>query len=194
MSTLILAKDAQINLTKAVSALTKYTVGLSWDKDSDLDAVAILLDADGKMAHPVQDSMAYYGNCTKNDFKNPENPVAGLIHSGDARDGSAAGDDETITIDTTKVKADRILICVTSYSNDAPVTFGAAANPVAKLYDDKGNALVEVKLNENAAFSTALEFVELTKVNGDWIIKNVTNPVGNSKNGLEDLLAKYSKK
>lgn len=194
MSALILNKDAELNLTKSMASLTTYKFGLSWDKDSDLDAVAILLGADGKMAHPVQDSMAYYGNCTKNDFKNPENPVAGLIHSGDARDGSAAGDDETITIDTTKVKADRILICVTSYSNNAPVTFGAAANPVAKLYDDKGNALVEVKLNENAAFSTALEFVELTKVNGDWIIKNVTNPVGNSKNGLEDLLAKYSKK
>lgn len=193
MSTLVLSKNSTLNLTKSLATLTTYRFGLSWDESADLDAVALLLGADGKLAHPIQDSMSYYGNCTGNKFKNPENPVAGLVHSGDARDGSAAGDDETITIDTTKVNADRILICVTSYSDNAPVTFGAAAAPVAKLYDDKGNVLVEIKLNENAAFSTAIEFVELTRANGEWTVKNITDPVGNDKNGLNDLIAKYSK-
>ena len=194
MSSLVLNKNSSINLSKAIKALTVYRVGLSWDESADLDAVALLLGANGKLAHPIQDSMAYYGNATANKHKNPENPVAGLTHSGDARDGSAAGDDETITIDTTKVTADRILIAVTSYSDNEPVRFSAAANPVAKLYDDKGEVLVEVKLDQNAAFSTSVEFVELSKdASGDWSVKNLTEVVGASKNGLEDLIAKYSK-
>lgn len=194
MSTLVLSKNASINLSKAIKSMTTYRFGLSWDESADLDAVALLLGAGGKLAHPIQDSMAYYGNATGNKHGNPANPIAGLVHSGDARDGSAAGDDETITIDTTKLTADRILICVTSYSDNEPVRFSAAANPVAKLYDDKGEVLVEVKLDQNAAFSTSVEFVELSKdASGDWSVKNLTEVVGANKNGLEDLIAKYSK-
>ncbi|MFW3388486.1 UNVERIFIED_CONTAM: TerD family protein, partial [Kocuria sp. CPCC 205274] len=171
---IILAKGGEINLTKAAAALSKYKFGLSWDKDADLDAVAILLGENGKILPPDDGHISYYGNCTKNKFNNPENPVAGLVHSGDARDGSAAGDDETITIDTTKLseKVKTILLAVTSYSDGDAVPFAAAAAPVAKLYNDKDQALFEVKLDENAAFSTCVEFIKLNRTADGWVVTN----------------------
>lgn len=190
-----LSKGAGINITKALPGLTKFAIGLSWDADTDLDASALALNAAGKILNPDEQNVSYYRNATKNPYGEPENPVPGISHSGDAQDGSAAGDDETITIDTSKLRADveRILIAITTFSDGEPVIFGNAANPVAKLYDASGKVLLEVKLDENAAFSTALEFVELVKENGNWIFKNLTNPVGNnSAAGLADVLAAHS--
>lgn len=192
---ILLQKDSTINLTKAAAALTQYKFGLSWDESADLDAVAIMLGQDGKILPPDDGHICYYGNCTGNKFGNKENPVAGLTHSGDARDGAAEGDDESITIDTSKVsdKTASILIAVTSYSGKEPVPFAASANPVAKLYDQNGNVLFEVKLDQQAAFSTCVEFIRLDKKDGEWSVTNLTNPIGESKpNGLEDLLNKYN--
>lgn len=192
---IILAKGGNINLTKAAAALTEFRFGLSWDEKADLDAVAILVGENGKILPPDEGHISYYGNCTGNKYGNTENPVAGLTHSGDARDGSAAGDDETITIDTTKIteKAKSILIAVTSYSQKDPVPFAAAAKPVAKLYNEKGEVLFEVKLDENAAFSTCVEFVRIDRTAEGWVVTNLTNAIGASKpNGLEDLLAAHS--
>lgn len=193
---IILAKGSDINLTKAAAALTKYRFGLSWDESADLDAVAVLLGENGKILPPDEGHISYYGNCTANKYNNPENPVKGLVHSGDARDGSAAGDDETITIDTTLIASNvkTILIAVTSYSAKDPVPFAAAANPTAKLYNEKGEVLFEVKLDTNAAFSTCVEFVKLTRNEaGEWVVTNLTNAIGASAaNGLQDLLAAYN--
>lgn len=189
---IVLSKNSSINLSKAVASLTTYRFGLSWDESADLDAVALVIDANGKLFPPHENNLCYYGNAPGNKNGIAANPVAGLSHSGDARDGAADGDDETITIDTTKLVGDRVVIAVTSYSESGPVPFAAAANPVAKLYDDKGGVLMEVKLDENAAFSTAVAFVELSKTDGEWSIKNLTNTLGSSENGLVDVLAAYS--
>lgn len=190
-----LAKNNSINITKALPGLTKFAVGLSWDANSDLDASALALGANGKILNPDDQNVAYYRNATNNPYGEPQNPVPGVTHSGDARDGSAAGDDETITIDTSLLRADveRVLIAITTFSEGEPEVFGNAANPVAKLYDASGKVLVEVKLNEDAAFSTAMEFVELAKENGNWIFRNLTNPVGvGSAAGLADVLTAHS--
>lgn len=190
-----LTKNSAINLTKALPGVKKFAIGLSWDANTDLDASALALNAAGKILNPDEQNVSYYRNATANPYGETENPVPGISHSGDARDGSAAGDDETITIDTSALRPDieRILIAITTFSEGEPVIFGNAAKPVAKLYDTNGKVLVEVKLDENAAFSTALEFVELAKENGDWVIKNLTNPVGNnSPAGLADVVAAHS--
>lgn len=190
-----LAKNNSINLTKALPGVTKFAIGLSWDAESDLDASALALNAAGKILNPDEQNVSYYRNATNNPYGETENPVPGIKHSGDARDGSAAGDDETITVDTSALRSDieRILIAITTFSEGEAHVFGNAANPVAKLYDAAGKVLVEVKLNEDAAFSTAMEFVELVKENGNWIFRNLTNPVGNcSPAGLADILAVHS--
>lgn len=74
---------------------------MGWDaaqpgKEFDLDAMALMLKADGKVLS--DNNMVFYGNL--------EDPSKSVKHSGDNRTGAGDGDDETITIDTTKVPAE----------------------------------------------------------------------------------------
>ena len=172
-----LSKNKTINLTKSAPSIKEFVVGLAWDAEADLDASAVVLDENNNRI-----GLVYYADLNG----------SGITHSGDARDGEAEGDDETITInlDQLPAKAQKVLITITSYSDNDPVTFGAAQNPVAALKAN-GNTLVEAKLDETAAFGTAVEFVELYKDGGDWQYKNVSETVGSSKNGLEDVVNKY---
>lgn len=189
-----LAKNGTINLTKALPTISKYTVGLAWDANTDLDASALKLTLSGKVKSPDEDNVAYYRNATGNPYGERENPVKGIVHFGDALNGAAVGDDETISIDGGALDdGDVVLIAITTFSDSDPVVFGLAANPVAKLYDASGKVLVEVKLDSDAAFSTAFEFVEFRKENGQITFKNLTNPVGTgSAAGLADILAAHS--
>lgn len=172
-----LTKNKTINLTKSAPTIKEFTVGLAWDAEADLDASAVVLDSEGNRS-----GLVYYADLQG----------VGITHSGDARDGEAEGDDESITINLDKLpeNAQRIIVTITSYSENDPVTFGAAQNPVATLKAN-GNTLVEAKLDETAAFGTAVEFVELYKEGSDWQYKNISETVGFSSNGLEDIVNKY---
>lgn len=176
-----LAKGQTINLTKATGGLTRFVINLSWDKGTDLDVSAIPLTADGsKMVMPI----IFYGNLKAD----------GITHSGDLRDGG----EEEITIDTADLKHDKIMLVITSHSQKAdnspgePALFGVAARAVATLKDDKGNALVTCKLDQDATLSTAVEFVLLErKADGDWTFTSVVNPLGKSAFGLQEIVNKY---
>ncbi|AUR86277.1 TerD domain protein [Vibrio phage 1.084.O._10N.261.49.F5] len=170
-----LSKQKTINLTKSAPSMKEFKIGLSWDADTDLDASMIVLGEDGS-----RKDIVFYGNLEGK----------GIKHSGDARDGEAAGDDESITVNLSEVEGSRLIVAITSYSEGSPVTFGAAQNPVAKLYGN-GNVLVEAKLDESAAFGTSVEFVEFYKEGSEWQYKNVSETVGMSANGLEDIVAKF---
>lgn len=93
-----LQKGGRVDLSKESTA-SVFRIGLGWDaaqpgKEFDLDAMALMLKADGKVLS--DNNMVFYGNL--------EDPSKSVKHSGDNRTG--AGDDETITIDTTKVPAE----------------------------------------------------------------------------------------
>lgn len=177
---LALKKNKEINLTKSAPALKEVKVGVAWDEGADLDVSAILLDESNKL---VDGTPVYYGELS----------ASGVQHSGDARDGEAEGDDESIIINLDELdpRVRTAIISITSYSDTEAVTFGATSNPVARLYDgDK--VLIEAKLDEEAAFGTAIEFVSLTKdESGAWIYKNISETAGQSENGLSDIIAKY---
>lgn len=175
-----LSKGTELNLSKSAAGMTKFTVKLGWGQGADLDVSALPLNKDGKIMMP----MVWYQNLA----------IEGVTHTGDQRDGGF----EEIVFETDKLKADRYLIAVSSHSqNDngtrgEPVVFGAAQAPKAELKDQNGTTLIEVNLNSDAALSTAIEFVELYKnENGDWIYKNVTNPLGRDAFGIAELLNKY---
>lgn len=174
-----LSKDKSINLTKSLPNETKFSVGLAWDPGSDLDVSVIVLDANGKRL-----DMVYF---------DPNSLTApGLTHSGDNRTGEGDGDDETVTIDLSAIRGDSAIVALTSYSHGAPEMFGASRNPVARLYGASGNELVKAELDSSAAFTTGLIFVTFTKdAAGDWNYTNTSESVGNSANGLADIIARY---
>ena len=163
-----------LNLTKSLPNKTKYTVGLAWDQEGDLDTSAVLLK------NGLRSDLVYYQNLT----------AKGIVHNGDALDGFADGDDETMDIDLSEVDADEVVVVITSYNSGS---FGANSNPVARLYE-KGStkALVEADLASEAAFGTAVSLVRFFKEGDDWKFENISDTLGSSSNGLEDVINKYA--
>lgn len=162
-----------LNLTKSNKNVTEYTVGLAWDGDVDYDASVVILNNGSRQ------DIVYYGNLS----------AAGIQHKGDALDGSASGDDEQIDINLAQVEGDELIVAITSYNCG---NFKAEDNPVAKLYN-KGSTtpLVEANLSEEAAFGTALTLVRFYKEGSDWKFTNISDTVGSSANGLEDIVNLY---
>ncbi len=163
-----------INLTKSQPKVSEYVIGLAWDAEGDLDASVVVMKG-GKRV-----DLVYYGNKS----------AAGIVHNGDARDGFADGDDETININLDSVDGDEVIVVLTSYNSG---TFGATDNPVARLYN-KGStsALVEANLDSECAFGTALELVKFVKEGQDWTFKNTSVTLGASANGLQDVVDAYA--
>jgi len=78
----------------------KFTVGLGWDSNStaggeafDVDASVFVLGANGKL--PSDSHFVYYNNL--------QTPDGGVMHKGDNLTGAGDGDDEQITVDTSKL-------------------------------------------------------------------------------------------
>ena len=85
-----LSKGGNVSLTKEAPGLTAVIVGLGWDvrtttgTDFDLDASALLANADGKV---VSDQHFVF-------FNNLKSPDGSVEHTGDNLTGEGEGDDE----------------------------------------------------------------------------------------------------
>ena len=101
----------RINLSKEQAGLKKFKIGLSWDVKegvtADLDASVVILGENEKMLS--EDSIVFYNKL--------EAYTGAIKHSGDERSGAAEGDDETITIDLSKLPSDvkTMLAVITIY-------------------------------------------------------------------------------
>ena len=168
-----LKKNKTINLTKSAKTVTEYKIGLAWDAEGDLDVSVVACDANGSRV-----GLCYYDEKTG---------INGITHSGDARDGEAEGDDESVVIDINGLDENvtDLHVMITSYSETDPVTFGATDNPVATLY--LGGNDVQCELDSEAAFGTSLHFVTLSKTEEGFVYKNVSEMLGDSLNGLADV-------
>ena len=179
-----LQKGGRIDLSKESTA-SVFRIGLGWDaaqpgKEFDLDAMALMLKADGKVLS--DNNMVFYGNL--------EDPSKSVKHSGDNRTGAGAGDDETITVDTTKVPAEVQEIVVLVNIHDAKnrqqnfgmVNEGAEGNHILAKYD----------LEEDASMDRALVFCKLYRKDGSWRFQAVNEGKGNYQSVLLcDVLAGY---
>jgi tellurium resistance protein TerD len=119
-----------------------------------------------------------------------------IKHSGDERAGDKDGDDETITIDLSKLPADvKILLAVITIYGDsqgALVNFGRVKNASVRLYDaDKNEALYEYDLSEDASRGTSVEMARLYFKDNAWRFTALGDIVGTSTNGLVDIINKY---
>ena len=183
-----LSKGGRVDLSKESNA-TVFRIGLSWDaaqpgKEFDLDAMAILLGADGKAVS--NDAIALFGQ-----LDGPEAIAAtGCIHhSGDNRTGTGDGDDETITIDTAKVPANVQEILVLVNIHDAKArqqNFGMVKNAKVNLYEGaEGNKiLAKYDLEEDASMDRALIFCRLYRKDGAWKFQAVNEGKGNYQTTL----------
>lgn len=166
MAVINLQKGNKIELSKSVSI---FRVGLAWDasavpgKEFDLDALAIELNADGKLADDKH--IVFYNNLT--------DPEGAVKHSGDNKTGEGAGDDETITIDTTKVLPEVAAIVVMMNIHDGIArgqNFGQVKNAKASVYENAEGTTAHAKydLEEDASMSTQVRFVKIYRHNGGW--------------------------
>jgi tellurium resistance protein TerD len=102
-----------INLSKGQRvdiSLQKLAVGLGWTGDSDLDASAFMLAANGQV--PAEEFFVFYNNLESKDLA--------VTHTGDLKDGGT-GDVETIKVDISKLdpRIEQIIFTVTIHDAES---------------------------------------------------------------------------
>lgn len=168
-----LTKGGNVSLTKQAPGMTDVLVGLGWDArtttgtDFDLDASAILLDAEGKA---LSDKHFIF-------FNNLTSPDGAVKHTGDNLTGEGDGDDEAITVDLTALPAEaaKIVFPVSIYEGQARGQgFGQVRNAFIRVVDRSTNAEVtRYDLSEDASTETAMVFGELYRNGAEWKFRAV---------------------
>lgn len=185
-----LEKGGRINLAKEAPGLKSAGIGLGWDTNStdtgtafDLDASVFMLSATAKI--PSEKYFVFYNN--------KESPDGSVKHLGDSRTGEGANDDETVTVDLTKVDPSvlEIVFVVTIHEAESRRQgFGQVRNAFIRIYDTTTNVEVtKYDLDEDFSRETAMEFGRLYKKDGEWRFQ----AVGDGYNaGLQSFVDKYS--
>lgn len=182
-----------INLTKGQRieiGLSKVGVGLGWDPnestgfDFDLDASAFMLGDNKKL--PADEFFVFYNN--------PKSPDGSVESSGDdLTGGNSDGDDETVTVDLTRVdpKVQEIVFTVTIHDYETrKQNFGQVRNSFIRIYNAQTNEeIAKYELDEDFSIETAVEFGRLYKRNGEW--KFEAMGIG-YKGGLEYFVNKFA--
>ena len=185
-----LSKGERINLSKEAPGLKNAGIGLGWDTNAtdtggafDLDASVFMLGSTGKI--PSDKCLVFYNN-----KQSPDNSV---IHLGDSTTGEGVGDDETVTVDLTKVDAavQEIVFVVTIHEAESRrQNFGQVRNAFIRIYDTTTNTeVLKYDLDEDFSRETAIEFGKLYKKDGEWRFQ----AVGQGYNsGLQSFVDKYT--
>lgn len=171
--TVSLSKGGNVSLTKEAPGMTKLVLGLGWDarvtdgQAFDLDASVFLVGEDGKVTN--DSNFIFYGNKNADDDS--------VIHNGDNLTGDGDGDDETISIDLTKMAADvkKVVVCVTIHDAESrKQSFGQVSNSYVRVLNaDTKDEVARYDLSEDASSETAMIFGELYRHNEDWKFKAV---------------------
>ena len=183
-----------INLQKGQRieiGLQKVGVGLGWDPnestgyDFDLDASALMLGENKKL--PADEFFVFYNN--------QKSPDGAVESSGDDLTGgnSDGGDDETLTVDLSKVDSRVNEILFTATIHDAEnrrQNFGQVRNSYIRIYNAITNEeIAKYDLDEDFSIETAVEFGRLYRRNGEWKFEAIGNGY---KGGLEHFVNKYA--
>ncbi|HEU5437609.1 MAG TPA: TerD family protein [Telluria sp.] len=163
-----LQKGGNVNLSKEAPGLSKMVIGLGWDTRStdgaafDLDGAVFLLNASGKVRSDAD--FVFYNNLKSTD--------GSVVHSGDNLTGAGDGDDETVTIDLTKVPADIDKIAVGVTIHDAETrnqNFGQVSKAFIRCVNANGNSeIARYDLSEDSSTEAAMIFGEVYRAGSDW--------------------------
>lgn len=183
-----------INLQKGQRieiGLQKVGVGLGWDPnestgfDFDLDASAFMLGENKKL--PADEFFVFYNN--------QKSPDGAVESSGDDLTGGSSdgGDDETLTVDLSKVdpRVKEILFTVTIHdAENRRQNFGQVHNSYIRVYDAmNNNEIAKYDLDEDFSVETAVEFGRLYRRGNEWKFEAIGNGF---KGGLEYFVNKYA--
>jgi tellurium resistance protein TerD len=163
-----LQKGGNVNLSKEAPGLSKMMVGLGWDVRAtdgaafDLDGVVFMVNQSAKVRS--DNDFIFYNNLKSSD--------GSVTHSGDNRTGAGDGDDETVTIDLTRVPADvdRIVVAVTIHDADARrQNFGMIGKAFIRCVNAANNGeIARYDLSEDSSTETAMVFGEVYRNGADW--------------------------
>jgi tellurium resistance protein TerD len=188
MMAVSLNKGQGVSLRKADNDLSQVTIGLGWDvaeaksgffgslfgkqpEEYDLDAIALVLGADGKMTGP-QDAVFYNAK---------QHPGGAIWLTGDNRTGEGDGDDEQIIVKLDQVGSEyaRILFVVSIYEGKKKQQhFGKVANAYIRAVDGKNQEIARYNISGNSALDgqCSLTFAELVRSNGTWAFNAIGTP------------------
>ena len=184
-----------INLQKGQKidiGLSSISVGLGWNPNEgtgagfDLDASAFMIGTDRRI--PADGFFVFYGNT--------DSPDGALRHTGDDPTGgnSDGGDDESITIDLSRVDhaIEEILFVVTIHeAAGRKQNFGQVRESYIRVVDNNGNSeIAKYELGEDFSVETAVEFGRLYRRDGKW--KFEASGIG-YKEDLAFFVARYYK-
>lgn len=200
MATFNLNKGDKFSISKAV---TKFRIGLGWDEsatskpiDIDAHAFGCIIDASGapKFFNDASHAVTYAnGGLTKygSGFGSADGSI---IHSGDNRTGNAAGDDESIVVDSSLLPAEITEISIFLTIHEAKArgqVFGQISNSYVRLLnEDGGEELARYDLQNEFGTAITIQVGSLVKGANGWEFKAVG--AGTDANGLEQVLGMLS--
>ena len=176
-----LEKGQKISLDKtAGSALTRINLGVGWDvakskgflgfgassASIDLDASCLMFDAQGQLFDNVW-------------FVQLKSKDGSIVHSGDNRTGEGDGDDETISVDLSRVPSavKSLIFTVSSFRGQ---TFDKVNNAYCRLVNAANNQEV-ARYNLSCQGShTALIVAKIYRHNDEWKL----HAIGENANGV----------
>jgi tellurium resistance protein TerD len=179
-----LSKGGNVSLTKAAPNLTAVTVGLGWDvrtttgTDFDLDASALLTNAEGKVTN--DGNFVFFNNLKSSD--------GSVEHTGDNLTGEGEGDDEQIKVNLAAVPADvdKIVFPVSIYEAESrQQSFGQVRNAFIRVINQAdNNELARYDLSEDASTETAMVFGELYRNGAEWKFRAIGQGYASGLRGI----------
>lgn len=179
--------------------LSSVTIGLGWDvrqkgflknllgkkeEEYDLDAIAFLLDENGKVAdlgrtvmtQSGQNRSLYEGDVIY--FNSLKHPSGHIWLTGDNQTGEGEGDDEQIIVklDSLSQKYQRILFVVSIYKGiQNNQHFGMLDNAFIRAVDAKGKEITKYSLSGDASLNgmCSMIFAEVYRKGTDWKFRAV---------------------
>lgn len=186
--------------------LSQVTIGLGWDmkqksggggflgklfgggeeEEYDLDAIAFLLNGQGKVANMGRqfNNNGRTVNMYEGDviyFNSMRHPSGNIWLTGDNRTGAGDGDDEQIIVklDSLDPSYDRILFLVTIYQGKKNNQhFGMVENAFIRAVDRSGKEIARYSLSGNTTFNgmCAMTFAEVYRKDGSWKFRALGEP------------------
>lgn len=199
-----LQKGQGVSLRKEENDLDEIVIGLGWDvaqpkgllgalfgkkpADYDLDAIAVLLDANGKLlSHQLKNGDIVF-------YNNMEHRSACVRLTGDNRTGAGDGDDEQIIVRLNALPEQyhRIVFLVQIYEGAKNnQSFGEVQNAFIRAVDRRGKELVRYDISGSASFSSyrSIVFADVEREGTGWKFRAIGQPHTTDK--FTDLLGQY---